>query len=361
LGGQTRNRIGRLSVPEAALQALELLPDRARLRWWRSGSGPELAQVRFAVSQDQASWTNLGAATYVPGGWALDGLDAAALPRNRNLWLRAEGLASGGYFNGSTSLHRSVRQVYLAAPTVTPSVSGAGGQISPATPQVLDLGSVQQFTLQPASGWRIASVGGTCGGTLVGSTYTTAALAQDCTVVAQFAQSGYSAPSPGGQGTLTTDIQGNNCAFDTVSYPAAPATLPPGATAMPYGLLSFQATCDQAGRTLSLRLSYPGNALPANAQYWKYGPTAQQPQDHWYALDASQVQITGNTVTLSITDGGPGDSDLAADGRIVDPGGIAIMAAAGPNPTAIPLLQPWMLAAMSLALAVLGARGLRRR
>jgi hypothetical protein len=40
----------------------------------------------------------------------------------------------------------------------------------------------------------------------------------------------------------------------------------------------------------------------------------------WYVLPAT---IAGNTATVSITDGGLGDDDLAVNGAIVDPGGPA--------------------------------------
>src|SRR5690606_38618704 len=56
---------------------------------------------------------------------------------------------------------------------VTPMVS-AGGGISPATAiEVVD-GQSAQFTLLPLPGHGIASVGGSCGGELVGNVYTTA-------------------------------------------------------------------------------------------------------------------------------------------------------------------------------------------
>jgi hypothetical protein len=73
--------------------------------------------------------------------------------------------------------------------TVTPSVSGSGGTISPATPVSVQSGATAAFTLTPTSGYAVASVTGTCGGTLSGNTYTTKAISADCTVVAAFAAS----------------------------------------------------------------------------------------------------------------------------------------------------------------------------
>lgn len=68
--------------------------------------------------------------------------------------------------------------------TVTSS-AGAGGMISPASTQTVLPGGQLTFTVTPNSGF-IPSVGGTCGGTLAGSTYTTNAITANCTVVASF-------------------------------------------------------------------------------------------------------------------------------------------------------------------------------
>lgn len=68
--------------------------------------------------------------------------------------------------------------------TVTPS-AGANGSISPATPQTVNSGSTAAFTVTPNAGYT-AAVGGTCGGNLVGATYTTNAVTANCTVSASF-------------------------------------------------------------------------------------------------------------------------------------------------------------------------------
>lgn len=68
--------------------------------------------------------------------------------------------------------------------TVTPSVSG-NGNISPSTPQVVEVNTSASFTITPQAGYS-AAVGGTCGGNLSGSTYTTHPTTADCTVQASF-------------------------------------------------------------------------------------------------------------------------------------------------------------------------------
>lgn len=69
--------------------------------------------------------------------------------------------------------------------TVTPSAS-AGGSIAPSTPQTVNSGATTSFTLTANSGFHIANVGGTCGGSLAGNVYTTNAITANCTVVANF-------------------------------------------------------------------------------------------------------------------------------------------------------------------------------
>jgi hypothetical protein len=69
--------------------------------------------------------------------------------------------------------------------TVTP-VAGSGGTIAPNTPQTIADGATTAFVLTPDAHFAIASVDG-CGGTLDGTTYTTATITADCTVTASFA------------------------------------------------------------------------------------------------------------------------------------------------------------------------------
>ncbi len=68
--------------------------------------------------------------------------------------------------------------------TISPS-AGANGTISPSVATTVTSGATSAFTVTPNSGYS-ASVGGTCGGSLVGTTYTTNTVVADCTVVASF-------------------------------------------------------------------------------------------------------------------------------------------------------------------------------
>ncbi|PTT16166.1 hypothetical protein DBR12_21035, partial [Acidovorax sp. HMWF029] len=167
VGGQTRNRIARLSVPEAALQSLEATASGDGLRWMRSGAGTEVSLVRFAISNvedaPEFGWTDLGAVTRVAGGWALDGL---TFPRGAPLWVRAQGIATGGYQNGSSFPVRSVRALYFApfvapdAPTGLTAVAGSGAVTLSWTAPANNGGSVIQsyeVTGTPAGGGATVS------------------------------------------------------------------------------------------------------------------------------------------------------------------------------------------------------------
>ncbi len=94
-------------------------------------------------------------------------------------------LAGTGYTTNSITANCTVVATFAPTTfTITPS-AGANGTINPNTPQVISAGSSQLFTVTPNAGFA-ASVGGSCGGTLSGTTYTTNAIAANCTVMATF-------------------------------------------------------------------------------------------------------------------------------------------------------------------------------
>lgn len=235
---------------------------------------------------------------------------------------------------------------------VTPT-SGAGGQLDPASAQrVAPEGSVA-FGVLPDTDHRINGVSG-CAGGLVGSTYTTGEVTADCTVAASFVRVGAGDESPTGSGPVNVQLAGGggSCGFVRSAFVSAdtfPAT--PVETDFPHGLFDFELSGCDAGSAVTLTVTYP-TPLPAGAQYWKFGPTADNTAPHWYVMPAS---INGTEVSFTITDGGTGDGDLTANGSIVDPGGPGLFAA----PIApIPSLHAWGIA---LLITMLGWFGVRRR
>jgi len=169
----------------------------------------------------------------------------------------------------------------------------------------------------------------------------------------------YTAPSATGTGSITASFTGGGagCTYTTAQYipltghPASPpAGSAPSGVNFPHGLFDFVLTNCTPGSTVNFTVAYP-QALPAGTQYWKYGPTAANTIPHWYVLPAS---ISGNQASFSITDGGLGDDDLAANGSIVDQGGPG-----NQNIGTVPTLSTWALGLLALLLGMMGA--LRRR
>jgi VCBS repeat-containing protein len=109
-----------------------------------------------------------------------------------------------------------------------------------------------------------------------------------------------------------------------------PAEDPPDTIEVPYGLTSYAIEGLALGEAVIVTQYLPPN--PEIDDYWKYGPTPVDPSDHWY-----QFMFDGTTgavitheadrtvIVLHYVDGQRGDADLTADGRVVDPGGPAII------------------------------------
>ncbi len=85
VNGQVRNGMARL-FNDPATGSLTA-PARSRVQWLRGGTAPEVMQVSIELSTNSgASWTPLGNATRIPGGWEVTGLN---LPQSGQL--RASG------------------------------------------------------------------------------------------------------------------------------------------------------------------------------------------------------------------------------------------------------------------------------
>ena len=76
----------------------------------------------------------------------------------------------------------------------------------------------------------------------------------------------------------------------------------------------------EAGQTIELQITYE-NPLPTQFTYQKLI------EQQWQALDQENVTVSddGLTLTLTLTDGGAGDSDGVINGVIKDPGGPAVI------------------------------------
>ena len=115
---------------------------------------------------------------------------------------------------------------------------------------------------------------------------------------------------------------------DTRTFPRPPRDIPPPPpeAAFPIGLLEFRLSGVIRGRAAAVTLYLPETVVFNS--YWKYGPTPDQAEPHWYPFDydgetGARFLETGEIV-LRFIDGARGDDDLLSNGEIVDLGGSAL-------------------------------------
>jgi uncharacterized delta-60 repeat protein len=102
LAGQTRYYLGRLNNTRPATQSLSC--NGTDITWLRGGTSPELWRTSFNASTNSGTdWFDLGAGTWIGGGWQLTGLSVAA-----NANIRARGFVTGGQYNGSAWFVESI-------------------------------------------------------------------------------------------------------------------------------------------------------------------------------------------------------------------------------------------------------------
>lgn len=158
-----------------------------------------------------------------------------------------------------------------------------------------------------------------------------------------------------GTGTVVVGITGPaGCSISSASGITAEAAAgaAPDGVDLPHGLVDLTIAGCTPGATVDFTVTFP-SPLPADSEYWKYGPTSGDTSPHWYVL--SSASISGATVTYSITDGDEGDDDLAANGTIEDPAGPGVTA------TPVPTVPGIVLTALTLLLIGAGSLVLRRR
>lgn len=133
------------------------------------------------------------------------------------------------------------------------------------------------------------------------------------------------------------------------AVPAAPA--PPAGADLPFGLIGFEVLVPTPGATTTVTLYVPpGSALDS---YYKL-------HDGTWTDVSHLVVFAGDTMTLTLTDGGMGDDDGVADGVIVDPGGPGTIVDSTP-PTITPVISgtlgtdDWYTSAVDIAWTVTDA------
>ncbi|MHB8603298.1 MAG: ice-binding family protein, partial [Nitrosotalea sp.] len=116
---------------------------------------------------------------------------------------------------------------------------------------------------------------------------------------------------------ISVTDHGHFTSFTPLSESSLPTVGKPVGESFPYGFLSFNVAGLTNGQTIHVTQTYPA-PIPANAKYWKV-------EGGVWTDATSLISISGNTLTLTITDGGFGDSDGVANGMITDPSGIGIL------------------------------------
>ncbi len=124
-------------------------------------------------------------------------------------------------------------------------------------------------------------------------------------------------PSLDGAGYVTVAASGGTLADVAAVDPATVAEPPVGVT-LPSGLVSFRLEGLASGATVTVTITFHSGSSATS--YFKLLADGS-----WVDF-TNRASFSGNTVTLTLTDGGPGD-DGPADGVIVDPGGPAAVAA----------------------------------
>jgi uncharacterized delta-60 repeat protein len=113
VSGTARQALARFenSLPT---EKLSVTNSSSRIEWLRSGSAPEASQVIFDQSTDGGStWTMLGSATRITGGWELTGL---SLPTN--VKIRASASTTAGNLSGSSGLSQIIDDFPLVPPAI---------------------------------------------------------------------------------------------------------------------------------------------------------------------------------------------------------------------------------------------------
>lgn len=107
---------------------------------------------------------------------------------------------------------------------------------------------------------------------------------------------------------------------------ATPSATMPSGLSFPYGFIAFEVTTTVGGSvTLTLTVP-PGGPAPAGYVKCTAGVCAPFPG----------TVVTGNSVQITLTDGGAGDSDNTANGVIQDPGAISVAVPAASGGGAMP-------------------------
>ena len=274
--------------------------------------------VRAAQKSD-GSWSFDGDSTGTDGGADTTGLavqalvDAGYTATDPDVdaaldYLEAEQLPTGGWDDGFTENPNSTALAMLGL--------AAGGRTAP-----LAAGDAYLLGLQQPDG-RIASPYDSVPPNTFATSQGIEALVRINVPKATSLVTPVTVPAASGGGAVTVETSAGTLEGVVAVDPATLPAPPDGAT-FPRGLISFRVTGLAPGGSATVRIVLPiGTTVD---RYYKSIGGA------WVDVTAAAV-FEGNTVTLTLVDGGADDSDGTPDGVITDPGGAALAGV----PTAAP-------------------------
>jgi hypothetical protein len=138
-----------------------------------------------------------------------------------------------------------------------------------------------------------------------------------------------SLPTTGNRGYITLVSPKGTTLADVRFLPNPPAAAPTDLR-FPWGFLVFTVLNVPPGSAITVTLLAPPNtSLATDAFYYKFGPTPETRENHFYTFTfdgTTGAEIFPDRIQLHLIDGARGDHDLAANGRITDPGALAIAA-----------------------------------
>ncbi len=126
------------------------------------------------------------------------------------------------------------------------------------------------------------------------------------------------------EGTAFSDVMSLELEDSAVLGVTATA-LPPNVQ-LPLGLLDFSLRGIVRGGQVEIRLLlHSGTTING---YYKLGPTLETRRTHWYPFNfdgSTGAEVEGSSAVLHFVDGGLGDDDLSANGKIRDAGGPVLL------------------------------------
>jgi chitinase len=120
------------------------------------------------------------------------------------------------------------------------------------------------------------------------------------------------------EGQAIVGVESNSENVSLVAVRSIPsATIADRSVKLGFGLVGFKLYLPEGVTTVSVTLHF-SKQVPQDAKLYKYSL-----DNGWQVYDNAAFASNGKSVTLVVTDGGPGDEDGLANGVIVDPAGVA--------------------------------------